>query len=210
MENKKKLEIVYRDVNDLKPCEYNPRKITPAQEKQIRQSLEEFGFVAPLVVNTNEDRKDIVVGGNQRLMIAKKMGFKEVPTTEENLTLEQEKELNIRLNKNQAEFDQKLLAEHYEKELLVLFGFEEKELTGFIDEYTKEFNSITDSDAELPIVPKFSEKYDYVIIISSSEIDTNWLKQVLEIQKSQSYKSTKTGEAMVLDVKTFEKLWNSK
>lgn len=206
----KKLAIVYRDVNELKSCEYNPRKITPAQEKQIRESLNQFGFVAPLVVNINPERQDIVVGGNQRLMIAKKMGFKEVPTTEENLTLEQEKQLNIRLNKNQAEFDQALLAEHYEKELLVLLGFDEKELTGYIDDYTKEFNSITDNDAELPIVPKFSEKYDYVIIVSSSEIDTNWMKQVLEIEKSKSYKSGKTGEAMVIDVKTFEKIWNSK
>ena len=209
MENNK-LKIVYRKVEELKHPDYNPRKITPQQAKQIRDSIEQFGFVAPLVVNTHEDRKDFVIGGNQRLDIAIALGFTEVPTTEKNLTFEEEKQLNIRLNKNQAEFDQDKLAEHYEKEMLLLLGFKETELTSFIEDYEKEFNDITDAQAELPIVPKFSEKYDYVIIMSSSEIDTNWLKQVLEVQKSQSYKSTKTGEAMVIDVKTFEKLWNSK
>lgn len=206
----KKLKIVYRNIEDLKFPEYNPRKINPQQTKQIKDSLEEFGFVAPVIVNINKERKDYIVGGNQRTRIAKSMGMTEVPTVEEDLTLEEEMQLNIRLNKNQAEFDQDKLAEHYEKEMLLVLGFKEDELTKFVDDYEKKFNDVTNLDAELPIVPKFSEKYDYVVIMSSSEIDTNWLKQVLEVQQSQSYKSTKTGEAMVIDVKAFEKLWNSK
>ena len=36
------------------------------QREDIKKSLENFGFVQPLVIYTNEDRKNIVIGGNQR------------------------------------------------------------------------------------------------------------------------------------------------
>lgn len=89
-----KLKIVYRKCEELIHPDYNPRKITPQQAKQIRDSIQEYGFVAPLVVNTNKDRKNIVIGGNQRLDIAMALGMAEVPTVEKDLPLEEEKKLN--------------------------------------------------------------------------------------------------------------------
>ncbi len=62
----------------------------------------------------------------------------------------------------------------------------------------------------MPVIAKFSEKYDCVIITSDNEIDTTYLETVLEIGKSQSYKNQHMGKAMVINVKDFQKLWASK
>ena len=56
----------------------------------------------------------------------------------------------------------------------------------------------------MPLVPKFSEKYDCVIIISTNTIDTTFLETTLKIDKAKSYKNTRTGKAMVIDVEHFK------
>ena len=45
---------------------YNPRELTKDQHQDLKYSITRFGFVDPLIVNTNEERKNILVGGHQR------------------------------------------------------------------------------------------------------------------------------------------------
>ena len=118
-----KTEMV--DVLKLKPSEYNPRKIKPQDFSQIKKSLEEFGFVQPLVVNKAAGREGIIIGGHQRFYVAKEIGLKEVPVFYVNIPdIEREKELNIRLNKNQGEFDWEILQVNFNIDGLLDFGFE--------------------------------------------------------------------------------------
>jgi len=84
--------------------------------------------VEPAVVNTHAGRENIVVGGEQRIKQAKKLGYKEFPCLEVSLPLEREKELNIRLNKNTGEWDIVLLEEHFQGEDLISWGFNPQEL----------------------------------------------------------------------------------
>jgi len=144
-----KIKIVYRKVSELIPAEYNPRKTNYKQEAKIEASLKRFGFADPVIININPERKNIIVGGNQRTRIAKdKLGYTEVPCVEMNLTRDQEKELNIRLNKNTGEFDVDLLGEYFTSEELGGWGFDDLELEDI------EFNGydgdgIGDSDGEI-------------------------------------------------------------
>jgi len=57
-----KLHIVQVPIADLKASEYNPRKHTKEQVDQLKQSIEKFGCVDPLVANGAEDRKNILIG----------------------------------------------------------------------------------------------------------------------------------------------------
>lgn len=62
----KPLAIHQADPHALKPSEYNPRE--PMGEKDradLRASLERFGCVEPLVVNTFPGRENVLVGGHQ-------------------------------------------------------------------------------------------------------------------------------------------------
>lgn len=122
-----KLEIVSVAISQLKPSEYNPRKMTEQQEKEITESLKRFGCVDPLIVNCFPGRENVLVGGHQRLKIAKKLGYQEIPVVYVNLNPEREKELNLRLNKNQGEFDYDLLKE-FDKSFLSDVGFSSEEL----------------------------------------------------------------------------------
>jgi DNA modification methylase len=74
------------------------------------------------------------------------MGNSTIPTVELNLTLEKEKELNVRLNKNTGQFDMDMLANHFETDDLIEWGFSEGELVGF-DEVDLEAE---EDDFEIP------------------------------------------------------------
>lgn len=207
---KEDLQIVYKSVEELIPAEYNPKKCSPKEEEGIAASIKRFGIVDPLIVNEHPDRFNIVVGGHQRLRIAKGLGYTQLPCVTVNLPLDKEKELNVRLSKNTASIDEALLAIHFSKELLEDVGFRSEELTAFQTDFEEQVKSITNADCAYPLVPKFSEKYDAVIIVSKNTTDTAFLETVLGIGKAQSYKNSRTGKAMIIDVDQFRKQWESK
>ena len=124
----KKLVIVERNISELIPADYNPRQLSQKQYEDIKASLSEFGIVDPIIINMNPDRLNIVIGGHQRLRGWRDLKHKTIPCIELYLSLEKERELNIRLNKNTGEFDFDLLANNFDVNELVEFGFEEYEL----------------------------------------------------------------------------------
>jgi len=121
------MQIVEVDINILKPAEYNPRAMTKKEAKDLQESLTTFDLVEPIVVNSNPDRENVIIGGHQRYYVLKEMGRSTVPVVYINLTFEKEKELNIRLNKNLGHWDYEKLKE-FEKEALKSFGFISEEL----------------------------------------------------------------------------------
>lgn len=122
------MNIKELNINDLKPAEYNPRQATAKQEQHLKESLRKFGVVEPILVNMNIDRKFIIIGGHFRVRELKKLGHKTVPCVIVDLNLENEKELNIRLNKNTGEFDFDMLANNFDIDELKDWGFEDFEL----------------------------------------------------------------------------------
>lgn len=205
--DKSKVKIVYRKISELKEPDYNPRKITAKQREDIKKSLQQFGFVQPLVINVHEDRFGIIVGGNQRKKIAESMGYDEAPCIEVSLDLEKEKELNLRLNKNQAEFDYEMLNNFFDKKFLFEVGFTDKELGKIQSEFEEKFKAITNDNAEMPIVQQFNEKYNTVMIFCNNEMDFNWLRNVLRLQRMKDYKNSKIGESHVITVQQFQEIW---
>ncbi len=128
-------------------AEYNPRQLTKDQYKNLKDSITRFGLVDPLIVNTHKDRKNILVGGHQRARVAKDLGFDKVPVVEVSLPLDQEKELNIRLNKNTGEWDYDALANYFDVGELTEWGFDDKDLFPFDQDYGTEFE-LPDGDKE--------------------------------------------------------------
>ena len=109
-------------------AEYNPRQLTKDQYKGLRDSIERFGLVDPIIVNKHKDRKNIVVGGHQRIRIAQDLGFKKIPCVEVELDADMERELNIRLNRNVGEWDWDALANYFDVGELTEWGFDGEDL----------------------------------------------------------------------------------
>jgi DNA modification methylase len=72
----KTLAIKYKDPNKLKPRLKNPRTHAPRQIKQIAASIQEFGFINPVLV----DGADGIVAGHARVAAATSLGMTDVPT----------------------------------------------------------------------------------------------------------------------------------
>lgn len=124
------MQIVDVPVNDLKPADYNPRSLTRDQYAQLKESLERFGFLDPIVVNSNEARMNVIIGGHQRWHVAKDLGFETVPVVYVNLDEAMEREANLRLNKNVGSWDMDALANLFSEDLLLSVGFTDIELHG--------------------------------------------------------------------------------
>lgn len=127
------LKIEYIPIGDLKPADYNPRRISDEEMDRLKESIQRFGLVDPIVANGAKSRKNIVIGGHMRLKAAVALGFAEMPVVYVDIPdVAREKELNIRLNRNQGEFDSKLLAS-FDESLLKLVGFSNAELDRIYD-----------------------------------------------------------------------------
>ena len=127
-------KIIQRDIDSLIFAEYNPRQLTKDQHQHLKDSIQRFGLVDPILVNKHKTRENIIIGGHQRVRVAKDLDIQEVPCIELSLTYEKERELNVRLNKNTGEWDMDNLANMFDMEELVDWGFEENDLKIFDDE----------------------------------------------------------------------------
>ena len=144
------MEIIKRNPKELIKADYNPRKISDKDFKQLKKSLETFQCVEPIVINQFEGRENVIVGGHQRLKAMESLGWSEVPTIEVYLDLDEEKELNVRLNKNTGEFDFELLTDLFDTDKLEEIGFDLDGLPDITEDLTE---PLTDPD-EAPEPPK--------------------------------------------------------
>jgi DNA modification methylase len=121
------IKIERVNIHLLKPALYNPRVMDAKQESDLTASLKQFGIIDPIIANSNKDRLNIVIGGHQRLKIALKLGYKEIPVVYLDLSEEKEKILNLRLNKNTGSWDLELL-KNFEIGTLLDVGFDTEEI----------------------------------------------------------------------------------
>ncbi len=131
-------------IDKLKAATYNPRQISTKQYKDLKESINKFGLVDPIIVNEYfTENYYVVIGGHQRLKICKELGYKDIGCIILNLNKEQERELNIRLNKNTGEFDMDILANEFDIDELVDWGFKHIDLDVNIDKLVEQDNSAT-------------------------------------------------------------------
>ena len=110
MTNQPTMEIKELSLKELKPAAYNPRKKLKKGDKEyekIKQSLLKFGYVDPIIVN--EDLT--VIGGHQRLTVLKDLDYETAKCVIVDIPKEDEKALNIALNKITGQWDEALLAD---------------------------------------------------------------------------------------------------
>lgn len=105
------MRIEKKNIKQLLRAEYNPRiALEPGDEEYelLNGSMETFGYVVPIIWNERTGR---IVGGHQRLTVLKAAGVKEVQVSVVNLEEEQEKQLNIAMNKIEGDWDNEMLRE---------------------------------------------------------------------------------------------------
>jgi hypothetical protein len=204
--------VQYVPINQLVPLQGNPRKIKDKAFMELRESLKAIPgfFEARPIIASDRTGVFVIIAGNQRYHAAVAEGIEEVPACIlSGLTKEEEDEITYRDNEHSGEWDMKSFNEFFSKAQREKWGldiqFSEED-----EEFEKQISSFNNKNAEYPIVPKFSEKYRAIIIVVENEIDETFMKNALELEKSQSYKNNKTGTSYIIDVKKFRAQWESK
>ena len=104
------MQIEKLKIEQLIPADYNPRKdLKPGDPEydKLKHSIEQFGYVEPLIWNKTTGR---VVGGHQRLKVLLDMSIAEVECVVVEMDAEKEKALNVALNKISGDWDKDKLA----------------------------------------------------------------------------------------------------
>lgn len=135
------MKIEQIKASKLKPATYNPRQISTKQFKDLSKSIATFGLVDPIIVNKDYT----VIGGHQRLKVLNEMQTDTIPCVVLDLSKEKEKELNVRLNKNTGDFDIDILANEFDIDELVDWGFKHIDLGLNVDKLDDTFE-LDDSD----------------------------------------------------------------
>lgn len=152
------MEFKKLPISALIPASYNPRKdLQPgdAEFEKIRRSIEEFGYVEPVIVN----RDLTIIGGHQRVKVLSALGHTEIDCVIVDVDKTKEKALNIALNKitgewNTAALTQLLSELDKESYNIELTGFDWDEAEKLLNTLEKEGKGEDDNfEAELPEEP---------------------------------------------------------
>lgn len=115
-------------IDEVKPYEHNPKTHPKEQVEKIARSIEEFGFLVPILL----DNSNQIIAGHGRLLAAHKLGLDEVPTISvDHLTESQIKAYRIADNRlTESAWDIDFLLQEVEELKLEDFDID---LTGFDD-----------------------------------------------------------------------------
>lgn len=149
------MKIEKAKMSDLISPDYNPRNIAPLELEKLKNSIEEFGYIDPIIVNEVNNH---IIGGNQRYEVLNEMGYREIDVIyiheeDEN----REKALNIALNKISGEWDNSKLVSIFEE--FELEGFD-VQLTGFSDLEITELRLEEDLEFYVPSDDDLIEEYE--------------------------------------------------
>ena len=142
------------DPNDLKAYAKNSRKHSPEQIRRIENSIKEFGFLNPILI----DKDNTIIAGHARVLAAKNLGLKEIRFLRvEHLTKTQKQAYVIADNRlaELSEWNYEILELELNDLLSDDFNIE---LTGFDDlsmfekEVEKEIKEVADEQKNLLLV----------------------------------------------------------
>ena len=166
------MKVETKLIKELKAASYNPRQISTKQYNDLKASIKKFGLVDPIIVN-----KDMtVIGGHQRLKICKELKHIEIDCVVLDLSKEEERELNIRLNKNTGEFDMDILANEFDIDQLIDWGFKHIDIGLNIDKLDDAF-TLDDSDK------KPFQQITFTLSDKQAELIRSKIKEIKETEE---------------------------
>lgn len=178
---KGKLQIEYVSPDILRPFDGNPRTISESGLEKLQRSVEEFGFVNPILAQKGTR---MVIAGHQRLKAAKAAGLTEVPVVWLDVDDVTAKAYNIADNRLAEETDwdfgplADLLAELDNGAFdLSLTGFDEDEIERMMNWTPPQAEMGSLADLE-DIGEKDTEQLTLIVHVGEAEVFRRKLKEI--------------------------------
>ena len=134
------MEVIDLSLKSLKEAPWNSNRMDPQMMARLRQSIEHYGLVEPLVVRPMTKKTYEVIGGNCRLKILTEMGFEKVHCTIVDIDDAHARLLSQALNRIEGEDDLGLRAELMKK---VLESVSREEVCAILPETADSLNALS-------------------------------------------------------------------
>ena len=187
----------------------NPRLVKKERFETTRRSIEESPEMLELrelIVVEYMDGKYVVVCGNLRLRACKELGYKTVPckVLPADTPAKKLREYAAKDNINYGEDDKDIIANEWAEfqSELADWGMEFEQPKAK-DKFRERFDAMNNETALYPLIPKYDEHHELFIIQSSNEVDSNWLRETLDMQHMRSYKTGKVSKSNVISIQDF-------
>ena len=170
-------------VKDLIPYEKNTKKHDDVQINNVAESIKQYGFVQPIVI----DKNNVVVIGHCRLLAAKKLKMADVPCVcVDDLTEEQVKALRIVDNKsNESDWLNDILELELPDVDLSAFDFD----FGLDKKKGKE-----EIEGEVPFTEVLGEENNYIVLKFDNTVDWLQLESLFNLETVKAYSSRTDGK----------------
>lgn len=214
----------------MEPYHKNPRKITDSTLEAIKENIKELGDLSGIVHDLNSGE---IISGNQRSRIVnindceiKYVKKYNTPTKQGTVAIghvlwdgqmlnyrevrwneEQREKANITANALSDDFDHKLLAQFNVSDLRN-WNVKPEDIKKILEQDQK--HQLQYGEPKYPIVPKLSEKYSFVVIFTTNEIDQAFLDNYFELEQNSSYKTSKVGIGRAINFEKFKALIEKK
>jgi DNA modification methylase len=143
-----------RRVKDLLPYKQNPRKMSQKQKDDLIKSLKQFDLVEIPAIDT----KNRIIAGHQRCAVLQLMGRGEemidVRVPSRALTEREYKQYMITSNKVHGDWDEEILSEYFETDLLLESGFSQEEITDLTTDVLESEDDGFDAEKEAKKIKK--------------------------------------------------------
>lgn len=170
------MKVIYRKTETLKKLENNPRSITQEQLAKLQESIQKNPdyFEARPIILSDRTGELVIIAGNQRYEACVQLGIEEVPTVLiSNLTEEREREIIIRDNVSNGQWDMTRLFEWDCRELMEwgLDGISFPDMNDFSNEVEDTHNVLRNENYEAGAHIKYLAFEGYKIPITDAELE---------------------------------------
>ena len=163
-------EITYRKLSDLKKLPNNPRTITKKDFERLKQSVKNNPdyFEARPIILSDRTGELVIIAGNQRFEAAKALGMEKVPTfLLSGLSEAKEREIIIRDNVANSDWDMDILANEWNIEELQDWGVPVQPLKNIVEDEP----APVDEENTYSIIGDIYQLGDHLIFCGSFEDD---------------------------------------
>ena len=189
----------------------NPRIIRKERYEMTKKSIEETPErleLREIILVEYMPQRYVVVCGNQKVRACKELGWKKIrcKVLPAETPVSKLREYAMKDNLHYGEDDKDAIANEWGQfqQELADWGME-FEQPKKKDEFRERFEAMNNDSAVYPLLPKYDEKHELFIIQSSNLVDSNWLREVLDMQHMRSYKTGKVGKSNVISIQDVRK-----
>lgn len=184
--------IKYRKLSEIVPLDYNPRTITDFALQQLAESIKANPdyFEARPIILSNRTGQNVILAGNKRFEAAQVLGLDEVPTfLIEGLTEEREREIVIRDNVNNGEWDVEALQLQFDELQLSDWGLNVQfEIT--VPEGENDPEKEFEKNGEIPYENEEIKPFKTLIVKFDTEEEYKTFQSLLDLELTDKTRAT--------------------